>query len=63
MQKSDDNIINLFEQSNPGFQRIKIAESMKLKRGGCLNNPHLAYETWGKLTKSKDNVVVIFSLF
>ncbi len=61
MQKSDDNIINLFEQSNPGFQKMKITESMKLKRGGSLNNPHLAYETWGSLAKSKDNVVVILT--
>ncbi len=61
MQKSDDNIINLFEKSNPGFQKIKVAETMKLKRGGSLMNPHLAYETWGKLSKSKDNVVVILT--
>ena len=61
MQKIDDNIINLFEKSNPGFQKIKIADSMKLKRGGSLANPYLAYETWGELSKFKDNVVVILT--
>ena len=61
MQKTDDNIINLFEQSNPGFHKIKLTESMKLKRGGLLANPHLAYETWGKLSSSKDNVIVLLT--
>ena len=34
MQKSDNNIVNLFEKSNPGFHKCKIAESINMKRGG-----------------------------
>ena len=36
MQKTDNNIVNLFEKSNPGFHKFKIAESMNLKRGGSI---------------------------
>lgn len=61
MQKSDNNIINLFEKSNPGFQKTIVADSMSLKRGGYLSNPVLAYETWGKLSKNKDNIIVILT--
>ncbi len=61
MQKSENNIVSLFEKSNPGFQRVKLTESMKLKRGGSLSSPHLAFETWGKLSHKKDNVVVILT--
>ena len=61
MRKTEENVINLFEQSNPGFQKVKISNTMKLKRGGNLLNPVLAYETWGKLSKNKDNVIVILT--
>ena len=61
MQKSDNNIVNLFEKSNPGFHKCKIAESINMKRGGSLSNPVLAYETWGKLSSTKDNVIVILT--
>ena len=56
MQKSDNKIVSLFEKSNPGFQKIVLTDSMSLKRGGHLKNPVLAYETWGKLSKEKDNI-------
>ena len=61
MQKSDNKIVSLFEKSNPGFQKIVLTDSMSLKRGGCLKNPVLAYETWGKLSKEKDNIIVILT--
>ena len=32
-----------------------------MKRGGSITRPVLAYETWGKLSKSKDNVIVILT--
>ena len=48
MRKSDNNIVNLFEMTNPGFHKCKITESMSLKRGGTLSNPVLAYETCGE---------------
>ena len=61
MKKSDNKVVNLFEESNKGIQKTVITETMKMKRGGTLSNPVLAYETWGKLSKSKDNVVVILT--
>ena len=32
-----------------------------MKRGGSLLKPELAYETWGKLSKKKDNVILILT--
>ena len=61
MKKSDNKVVNLFEESNKGIQKTVITETMKMKRGGSLSNPVLAYETWGKLSKSKDNVLVILT--
>ena len=61
MKKSDNKVVNLFEESNKGIQKTVITETMKMKRGGSLSNPVLAYENWGKLSKSKDNVVVILT--
>ena len=61
MKKSDNNVVSLFEQTNQGVQKAVLTNSMKMKRGGSLSNPILAYETWGKLSKQKDNVVVILT--
>ena len=61
MQKSDNKIVSLFEKSNPGFQKIKLIDTLNLKRGGHLKNPVLAYETWGKISKQRDNTVVILT--
>ena len=61
MKKSGNKVVNLFEESNKGIQKTVITETMKMKRGGSLSNPVLAYETWGKLSKSKDNVIVILT--
>ena len=61
MKKSDNKVVNLFEESKKGIQKTVITETMKMKRGGSLSNPVLAYETWGKLSKSKDNVVIILT--
>ena len=61
MKKSDNNVVNLFEQSSEVIQKSVIANSMSLKRGGTLIEPVLAYETWGKLSTKKDNVIVILT--
>ena len=61
MKKSDNKVVNLFEQTNKGVQKTVITETMKMKRGGSLSNPVLAYETWGTLSKSQDNVIVILT--
>ena len=39
MQKSDKKIVSLFEKTNPGFQKITLTDSLRLKRGGYLKNP------------------------
>lgn len=61
MKKSGNKVINLFEESNQGFEKVVISESLKMKRGGSLLKPELAYETWGKLSKKKDNVILILT--
>ena len=61
MQKSDKKVVSLFEKTNPGFQKIALTDSLRLKRGGYLKNPFLAYETWGELSKEKDNIIVILT--
>ncbi len=53
MKKSGNKVINLFEQSNQGYQKVVISESLKMKRGGSLLKPELAYETWGKVIEKE----------
>lgn len=38
-----------------------LPEPFLLRRGGVLSGVRLAYETWGKLSAAKDNVVLIYS--
>jgi homoserine O-acetyltransferase len=33
----------------------------EMRRGGLLESPTLAYETWGKLNEARDNAIVIFT--
>jgi len=35
--------------------------SYEMRRGGLLENPTVAYETWGKLSPERDNAIVIFT--
>ena len=42
MKKSDNKVINLFEQSSIGTKALVITESLKMKRGGSLTRPVLA---------------------
>ncbi len=32
-----------------------------MHRGGCLESPTLAYETWGELNEARDNCIIVFS--
>ena len=34
MKKSDNKVVNLFEQTNKGVQKTVITETMKMKREG-----------------------------
>ena len=38
-----------------------LPDTFLLRRGGALNHVRLAYETWGKLSAAKDNVVLLYT--
>ena len=42
-------------------KHFTIDGKFKMHRGGVLESPTLAYETWGKLSDARDNAVLIFS--
>ncbi len=42
-------------------KKIVLDGRFEMHRGGYLESPTLAYETWGRLNESRDNAVLIFS--
>ena len=46
---------------NSARQQFDFAGAFQMRRGGVLQNPHIAYETWGELNSAADNVIVIFT--
>ena len=40
---------------------LKLEGRFPMHRGGCLEAPTLAYETWGELNDKRDNALLIFS--
>ncbi len=42
-------------------KKITLKGRFEMHRGGYLESPTLAYETWGRLNESRDNAVLIFS--
>ena len=40
---------------------VTLDGRFKMHRGGYLESPTLAYETWGELSAAKDNAILIFS--
>ena len=42
-------------------QLYKFPGTFELRRGGVLEQPTIAYETWGELNDRKDNAVLIFT--
>ena len=40
---------------------IKIDGKFKMHRGGELESPSIAYETWGELKGDGENAVIIFT--
>jgi homoserine O-acetyltransferase len=40
---------------------IKLEGEVRMRRGGVLLEPTLAYETWGKLNPARNNAVLIFT--
>lgn len=44
-----------------GCKAVNIAERFRMHRGGYLQSPTIAYETWGELSAKKDNAILLFS--
>ena len=42
-------------------QLFQYPGTLELRRGGSLDRPVIAYETWGELNKRRDNAVLIFT--
>ena len=42
------------------IKKIKVLKPLKLDCGKTINNFPLAYETYGKLNKDKDNAILVF---
>ena len=42
------------------IKKIKVTKPLKLDCGKTINNFPLAYETYGKLSKGKDNAILVF---
>jgi homoserine O-acetyltransferase len=40
---------------------VTLEGRFKMHRGGYLESPTMAYETWGELNEAKDNAILIFS--
>src|SRR5215218_5267382 len=45
----------------PATRLALLDEPLRLYRGGVLEQPVVAYETWGRLNAARDNVIVIFT--
>jgi homoserine O-acetyltransferase len=49
------------ERISKAVQIIQLPEPFKFYRDGTLSQVQMAYETWGELSKDKDNVVLLFT--
>ncbi|MGI9290775.1 MAG: homoserine O-acetyltransferase MetX [Gammaproteobacteria bacterium] len=49
------------EKVSSARQYFEYPETFHMRRGGMLEKPRLAYETWGKLSPARDNAIVIFT--
>jgi homoserine O-acetyltransferase len=45
----------------PATRLAILDEPLRLYRGGVIEHPVIAYETWGKLNAARDNTIVIFT--
>jgi homoserine O-acetyltransferase/O-succinyltransferase len=45
----------------PATRLARLAEPMRLYRGGVLHDAVIAYETWGRLNEARDNTVLLFT--
>ena len=45
----------------PGRQLARLERPLRLHRGGVIEQPVVAYETWGRLNAARDNTVLLFT--
>ncbi len=45
----------------PATQLAVIEAPLRLYRGGVIENPVIAYETWGRLNEARDNTLLLFT--
>ena len=50
-------------QRTPGDARryFELSPQFPMKRGGVLHGARVAYETWGELSASRDNAILILT--
>ena len=58
---SDKNVVEMFNSGNSSAKTLLVSDAFDMMRGGHLHELSLAYETFGKLNKEHNNVVVIFT--
>ena len=52
---------NAAEQQSTARQYFQYPGRYEMWRGGELDSPVIAYETWGELNAARDNAIVIFT--
>jgi len=45
----------------PARQFARLAQPLHLRRGGVIEQPVVAYESWGQLSATRDNAVLLFT--
>jgi homoserine O-acetyltransferase len=45
----------------PARQLARLERPLRLRRGGVIEQPVVAYETWGRLNAARDNTVLLFT--
>ena len=45
----------------PARQFARLAQPLHLRRGGVIEQPVVAYESWGQLNAARDNAVLLFT--
>ena len=56
---SDKNVVEMFNNGNSSAKTLLVSDAFDMMRGGHLHELNIAYETFGKLNKEQNNVVVI----
>jgi len=48
-------------QDQPARRSARLEQPLRLFRGGVIEQPVVAYETWGRLNAARDNTVLLFT--